>query len=146
VPIPHKKRWESFLNTYARDHGAEMRKSLPFDPELEKKKKKADPISGGKDFYHSRGWLSVRYFALKAANGDCECCEATAKSSGRPLHVDHIKPRSIFLHLELDRNNLQVLCHDCNMGKSNKDDTDWRGHGATVIDIEELRRIRENGF
>lgn len=45
---------------------------------------------------------------------------------GVKLHVDHIKPKSLFLHLAYDLNNLQVLCEDCNMGKSNKDDTDWR--------------------
>ena len=42
------------------------------------------------------------------------------------IHVDHIKPRSKYPELELDINNLQVLCEDCNIGKSNIDETDWR--------------------
>jgi X-X-X-Leu-X-X-Gly heptad repeat protein len=42
------------------------------------------------------------------------------------LHVDHIKPRSLYPARALDPENLQVLCRDCNLGKSNKDATDWR--------------------
>ena len=40
--------------------------------------------------------------------------------------VDHIKPRSRYPALELTLTNLQVLCNDCNMGKSNDDETDFR--------------------
>jgi 5-methylcytosine-specific restriction endonuclease McrA len=40
------------------------------------------------------------------------------------LHVDHIKPRS--LGGTNDPDNLQTLCRKCNIGKSNKDDTDLR--------------------
>lgn len=35
------------------------------------------------------------------------------------IHVDHIKPRSTFPQLEMDINNLQILCVDCNMGNPN---------------------------
>jgi len=73
------------------------------------------------DFYESQEWKRVRYLALKKNNGRCECCGSTG-----PLQVDHIKPRSLHPALELDLNNLQVLCADCNQGKSNIDDTDWR--------------------
>ena len=99
-----------------------------------------------KSFYNTQEWKALRYAALKAAGGSCQCCGATAKSSGKPLHVDHIKPRSKFPELALDRNNLQVLCEPCNIGKSNKDQTDWRSKGATVIDIEIIRFNRENGI
>lgn len=56
----------------------------------------------------------------------CQCCGASQKD-GAVLHVDHIKPRSKYPELEFDVNNLQVLCADCNIGKSNIDETDWRG-------------------
>ena len=79
-----------------------------------------------KAFYLSDAWRALRYRALKLHGAACQCCGATAKSSGRPLHVDHIKPRSKFPHLELEITNLQVLCEDCNLGKSAHDDTDWR--------------------
>jgi 5-methylcytosine-specific restriction endonuclease McrA len=42
------------------------------------------------------------------------------------MHVDHIKPRSRFPHLELSLDNLQVLCAACNVGKGNRDEIDWR--------------------
>jgi 5-methylcytosine-specific restriction endonuclease McrA len=48
-------------------------------------------------------------------------CGATER-----IVVDHIKPRRKFPELELDLDNLQVLCNDCNMGKSNDDYTDFR--------------------
>ena len=40
--------------------------------------------------------------------------------------MDHIKPVSKFPKLRLAESNLQVLCEDCNMGKSAWDETDWR--------------------
>jgi 5-methylcytosine-specific restriction endonuclease McrA len=40
--------------------------------------------------------------------------------------VDHIKPRSTHPKLALAFDNLQLLCEDCNIGKSNKCDIDWR--------------------
>lgn len=87
------------------------------------------PKSGGwarhKSFYETDEWRRVRYEALRLGGGKCCLCGATA-NGGATLHVDHIKPRSLFPELELDVNNLQVLCQDCNLGKSNLDDTDWR--------------------
>jgi 5-methylcytosine-specific restriction endonuclease McrA len=62
---------------------------------------------------------------LRASRGVCELCGA-GPSPGHPLHVDHIKPRSRYPELELDPSNLQVLCEDCNLGKSNTDAIDWR--------------------
>lgn len=78
-----------------------------------------------KDFYISREWRAIRYQALKANDGRCELCGAS-KHDGTMLHVDHILPRSKFPKLELEPTNLQILCEDCNLGKSNKDQTDWR--------------------
>jgi hypothetical protein len=77
------------------------------------------------EFYDSRPWQRIRYQALLRNDGRCECC-GNRPTEGAPLHVDHIKPRSRFPALELDLSNLQVLCRDCNLGKSNKDATDWR--------------------
>ena len=70
-------------------------------------------------------WRAVRYKALKAGNGKCCLCGMSPKDGVR-LHVDHIKPKSLFPHIMYDVNNLQVLCEDCNMGKSNYDDFDYR--------------------
>lgn len=63
---------------------------------------------------------SLRYEVLKRAHGKCQLCH----TSERPLHVDHIIPRSKGGSNELG--NLQALCDECNQGKSNKDATDFR--------------------
>ena len=76
-------------------------------------------------FYTSEGWRRVRYQALELADGGCVLCGRTRKH-GVVLHVDHIKPRSLYPHLSLVLTNLQVLCDDCNLGKSNKSERDWR--------------------
>lgn len=65
---------------------------------------------------------SVRYRLLKKANGRCSLCGATKKET--VLHVDHVVPRS--RGGTNDESNLQVLCLKCNLGKSNKDATDFR--------------------
>jgi 5-methylcytosine-specific restriction endonuclease McrA len=77
------------------------------------------------DFYDTDEWRRVRYTALKKNNGCCQCC-GRRPTHNNPLHVDHIKPRSLFPVLALAPANLQVLCADCNKGKSNIDQTDWR--------------------
>ena len=84
--------------------------------------KKADSI---KDFYASKQWKELRFVALRMAEGRCGLCGGRA-CDGLQLHVDHIKPRSKFPELALDLDNLQILCGDCNIGKSNYDDTDYR--------------------
>ena len=78
-----------------------------------------------KEFYSSNKWREIRYIALQQSGGACNLCGARS-SDGVQLHVDHIVPRSIKPKLQYDLNNLQVLCEDCNLGKSNYDDTDWR--------------------
>lgn len=77
------------------------------------------------DFYRSREWLEARYLALVKFGRKCMCCGATS-DDGVKMHVDHIKPRSKFPSLELDVSNLQVLCSNCNIGKSNKHTDDFR--------------------
>lgn len=83
------------------------------------------PYKIGSTGSFSRRWPKLRMQALKLHRGRCHCCGATAKDGVR-IHVDHVKPRSKFPELELDINNLQLLCEPCNLSKSNKDQTDWR--------------------
>lgn len=71
-------------------------------------------------------WQRLRYRALQVAKGKCQCCGATAESSGHPLHVDHIKPKRKYPELAFEFSNLQVLCKACNFGKNEWDETDWR--------------------
>ena len=90
---------------------------------------KSEPVAM-EDFYSSQSWRKARYQALKNCNGKCTLCgDPPGKHS---LHVDHIKPRSQRPDLALDPKNLQVLCRDCNLGKSNTDSIDWRSSRKTV--------------
>ena len=59
--------------------------------------------------------LGLRYKILVRDKHICQCCGAKA-SDGIQLHVDHIKPVS--KGGTNDFENLQTLCRDCNLGKS----------------------------
>ena len=62
--------------------------------------------------------LSLRYEVLKRDNYRCVGCGATpALTPGTQLHIDHKLPWSKGGETELI--NLQTLCSDCNLGKSN---------------------------
>lgn len=63
----------------------------------------------------------IRYNVLKRDNYSCQICGATAKD-GAKLHVDHIIPVSKGGKTVMS--NLQTLCEQCNVGKSNKTDND----------------------
>lgn len=64
----------------------------------------------------------------------CCSCGRSTQRDGIVLHVDHILPRSKGGTDEID--NLQTLCDKCNIGKSNRDDTDLRNErkrGAGLV-------------
>ena len=82
-------------------------------------------LPAGDDFFQSPVWLRLRYEVLKRHHGRCQACGRSAHD-GVVIQVDHIKPRSLYPHLSLVLTNLQVLCDDCNLGKSNKSERDWR--------------------
>lgn len=99
---------------------------------LPKKAKKIVPDVETKEaFYRSWEWRTLRMDVLKAFGRTCQCCGATPKdktpAGGRVrIVVDHIRPVSKFWHLRMDKSNLQVLCDECNQGKGNWDQTDYR--------------------
>lgn len=63
--------------------------------------------------------LSLRYNILKRDNFCCVQCGASpALTPGVQLHIDHKIPWS--KGGETEESNLQTLCSDCNLGKSNK--------------------------
>ena len=79
------------------------------------------------NLYESWEWKEARFAALKACGRRCLCCGWSPGQGGRNhLVVDHIKPVRTHPHLALDRGNHQVLCNDCNMGKSYKYTDDFR--------------------
>ncbi len=70
------------------------------------------------NFLQTQEWQKLRYEILMAHGRKCMCCGIT-EAQGAIIQVDHIKPRSKYPELALEGANLQVLCRDCNMGKSN---------------------------
>lgn len=99
---------------------AQVLKSKKSAPAKIKKKPAAS-----ESFYSSRAWKILRYKALELHGNNCQCCGASPKD-GAKIHVDHIKPKSTHPELSLDLRNLQILCADCNIGKINQFQTDWR--------------------
>lgn len=61
--------------------------------------------------------LGIRYTVLDRDNGKCKLC-GRRPNDGVKLHVDHIVPYSLGGLTVID--NLQTLCDECNIGKSNK--------------------------
>ena len=78
-------------------------------------------------FYRSYGWRRLRVDMLEANRERYgiptrECCLATAT---RQWHVDYARPcAQTHPALALEPANLQVLCQDCNLGKSTRYATD----------------------
>lgn len=77
-----------------------------------------------KVFYESWEWKEARYKAIKELGNSCMLCGANSKEVR--IVVDHIRPISKYWDLRLDAENLQILCNDCNMGKSNNHYDDFR--------------------
>lgn len=101
------------LHTAMKDSGM----SRPVLPDIKK--------TPDDEFFRSQAWKSLRYNAFSKYGNFCQCCGVKA-GNGVVLHVDHIKPRSLYPELEYDINNLQILCGDCNVGKLHVKEDDWR--------------------
>jgi len=67
-------------------------------------------------FYASSEWRLVREQVIQEQGHVCQECRRRI-TTDYDLTVDHIKPRSKFPELALDKSNLQVLCRRCNSAK-----------------------------
>lgn len=95
-----------------------------------------------KEFLLTYEWRKVRMEALVKYESRCMCCGKSPIFKGVVINVDHIKPRKLFPELALDINNLQVLCNECNHGKGNWDETDWRVGEYFTITVDWLNANR----
>ena len=74
-------------------------------------------------FHRSQEWQDLRERVYAKYGPTCMKCGITDVS----MHVDHIKPMSLYPELKFKFDNLQILCHLCDLAKSNTDETDYRG-------------------
>lgn len=120
--------------------GVKQQQQQPRPPKVRKpnmkaknrKKTAVPPSMQTKDnFYKSWDWRTLRMLVIKEQGRACQCCGAQPGSRNAAgglvrIQVDHIKPISKYWNLRLDRSNLQILCEECNQGKGNWDETDFR--------------------
>lgn len=66
---------------------------------------------------------AIRWQVFQRDNWKCVACGRNSET-GAVLHIDHIIPRSKGGQDHID--NYQTLCETCNIGKSNRDQTDLR--------------------
>lgn len=71
-------------------------------------------------FYTSPEWLVIRKEVIREEGNVCSECKQRIASQ-EDVTVDHIKPRSKYPDLALDRKNLRVLCRSCNSRKGDSD-------------------------
>ncbi len=106
-PAPVRTGSEALMLTQGRAMASERQ------AELESKAEKRVPVLSG-----------VRWQVLLRDGWKCLACGRNTIEHGVVLHLDHIVPRSRGGKDEVA--NYQTLCEQCNIGKSNKDDTDIR--------------------
>lgn len=109
------RRKEGRRNVY----GVAQKPTTVIDPS-EQESLPSDPSRTSKKF---------RYLVLSRSNGRCCLCGRSA-SDGAVLQIDHIKSKFRFPELAKDPSNYQTLCQECNVGKGELDDTDWRWDGS----------------
>ncbi len=110
---------------HIKSEAAKYREPVAEKPRAVKEKKVKKIYVATDAFLSSFQWRKLRMEALKKYGPKCMCCGATP-ATGAVMNVDHIKPRKLWPSLALEINNLQILCHECNHGKGNWDQTDWR--------------------
>lgn len=90
-------------------------------------------IDETKAFYASSEWRLVREQVIQEQGRVCQKCRHRI-ADDYDLTVDHIKPRSKFPQLALDKSNLQVLCRRCNSAKGVTHDE------SSVVDIVDMAK------
>ena len=73
-------------------------------------------IQEKKRFYNSAEWRLIREQVIQDKGCICQECGRRILND-YDLTVDHIKPRSKFPELALEKSNLQILCRNCNSSK-----------------------------
>ena len=83
---------------------------------LELARERENRLHEQRTFYSSPEWQMLRLQVIEQEGKRCARCGIRIKVPS-DVTVDHIRPRSKYPHLALDKSNLQVLCRSCNSSK-----------------------------
>jgi len=114
----YKSRFQGWTNACVKFIESKMRESIPDNPIISAPQRAEIKIKGKKGNFRNIP-LKLRLKVLSRDNFRCVFCgRSPATDFGVKLHIDHIIPFSKGGKSSLD--NLQTLCQDCNIGKSDK--------------------------
>jgi 5-methylcytosine-specific restriction endonuclease McrA len=84
-------------------------------------------VKGKEDnFYTSKAWRALRKFKIEEYGGFCQrCIIKFGRIVSTNIEAHHIKPRSKFSKLELEPDNIVILCKNCNLELGNSGTVDW---------------------
>jgi 5-methylcytosine-specific restriction endonuclease McrA len=77
-------------------------------------------IEEQRKFYSSPEWINIRARVIREEGDVCSECNKIIHKK-EDVTVDHIRPRSRYPELALNRDNLHVLCRKCNSSKGSND-------------------------
>ena len=125
ISLPHKKYSEKLNHFMTFDDFQRQKKEYESQRHKEASIRWNQKLMEDEEFFSSDLWRRKRFQVFAIHGNFCLACGR--KPPEVTLHVDHVKPRSKYKEIDpLDVNNLQVLCADCNIGKSNDFETDFR--------------------
>lgn len=92
-----------------------------------KNKKIQNAIKGIEDsFYNTPAWRTLRKIKLIEYNGACQrCLVKYGIINTKNPEGHHLKPRSKYPELELEPDNIVILCKTCNLQLGDSGITDW---------------------
>ena len=93
------------------------------------------------DSYYNTKWQLLRSELLEVYGAACSVCGRDYKTHGVVIQGDHIQPKIKRPDLALYFSNLQVLCKDCNVGKSYYYNTDHRAKAALPTGYTTDKRV-----
>lgn len=104
--------------------------NLELDQWLKKVERKANQLKDNRDprkqferwrsSQDGKEWKHQQYVKQR---GECAICKAPNPLKG--MHIDHIKPISLYPDRALDLDNLRLLCPPCNSSRGNSTDRDF---------------------
>ena len=79
-------------------------------------------VKSVENIYQSTRWADIKKVIYSLYDFKCMKCGTNQNE----MHVDHICPVSKYPAMKWSINNLQLLCKNCNMEKSNVNENDYR--------------------